>query len=78
MHCFPHLTSYLSFDTATSSPGPIRKGRDKMAAKFKMAGGNGPCEVWPKTIELIDIECGLLSHVIQKSVSTKWRISKGN
>ena len=29
------------------------------------------------TIEIIDIECGLLSRVSQKIVATKWRIYKG-
>ena len=30
-----------------------------------------------QTIEIIDIECGLLSRVSQKIVATKWRIYKG-
>ena len=30
-----------------------------------------------QTIEIIDIECGLLSRVSQKIISTKWRIYKG-
>ena len=30
-----------------------------------------------KPIEIIDIECGLLSRVSQKIVATKWRIYKG-
>ena len=33
---------------------------------------------WAYVIELIGIECGLLSRVSQKFVSTKWRIYKSN
>ena len=32
---------------------------------------------WVRPIEIIDIECGLLSHVSQKIVAIKWRIYKG-
>ena len=37
-------------------------------------GKNFPCH---KPIEIIDIECVLLSFLSQKFVSTKWRIQKG-
>ena len=30
-----------------------------------------------QSIEIIDIECGLLSRLSQKIVATKWRIYKG-
>jgi hypothetical protein len=32
---------------------------------------------WDSTIEIIDIECVLLSFLSEKFVSTKWRIYKG-
>ena len=32
---------------------------------------------WGMPIEIIDIECGLLSRVSEKIVATKWRIYKG-
>ena len=32
---------------------------------------------WDSTIEIIDIECVLLSLLSEKFVSTKWRIYKG-
>ena len=32
---------------------------------------------WGYTIEIIDIECALLSFLSQKFVSTKWRRCKG-
>ena len=43
---------------------------------------HGPLQVTLGTrlgyvIEIIDIECGLLSRVSQKIVATKWRIYKG-
>ena len=53
---------------------------------FEVGGNNVVLQVEEKccpyylalTIELVNIECGLLSRVSQKSVSTKWRIYKGN
>ena len=45
---------------------------------FKTKHGNSEeFEVKVGVIEIIDIECGLLSRVSQKIVATKWRIYKG-
>ena len=45
---------------------------------FKTKHGNSEeFEVKVGVIEIIDIECGLLSRVSQKIVTTKWRVYKG-
>ena len=43
-------------------------------AVFVFLGAQSPDH---RNIEIIDIECGLLSRVSQKIVATKWRIYKG-
>ena len=46
MNRFLHPTPWLDWPNVPRAickvPGPIRKGRDKMAAKFKMAGAYDP------------------------------------
>ena len=43
-----------------------------MTARVDLISGG-----WVSTIEIIDIECALLSFLGQKFVSTKWRRCKG-
>ena len=44
-----------------------------MTSKF-----NYECVIQYYTIEIIDIECVLLSFLCEKFVATKWRIYKGS
>ena len=48
--------------------------RDRLVCGLKKEAIQKPRSVRGWTIEIIDIECGLLSRVSKKIVATKWRI----
>ena len=59
--------NFISVDQVYQLTEQLRRGQNEKGKRWQEKQA-------PRTIEIIDIECGLLSRVSQKIVATKWRI----